>query len=907
MKALERSLGLPSVIAVSIGAMLGSGIFVLPGLAAAKTGSSVWMAYALSGLFVFPAAFSKAELATGMPMSGGTYIYMDRAFGPLAGTISGMGLWLSLLLKSSFALVGLSAYLYAFSDLPLKPTAVVLLSAIALLNIVGVKKVGKAQVAVVSISLVGLVGLVVAGIPSYGSAPLENPFSHGTSGFIAAMAFVYVSYAGVTKIAAVAEEVKQPEKNIPLGILLSLGLVTILYGLVVFAMVSVLSVEGLSGDLRPVHSLGLAVGGPVVGTIAAILGILTLTSMANAGVLAASRFPFAMSRDMLLPRKLQAVHSRFLTPVISILLTVGLMAFAIVFLDIEKIVKLASAFIIMAYVAENASVIILREINAGWYDPPYRSPLYPWLQVVGVLVGLVLLIMLGWISLAAVGAMGLPGVALYWLYGRSRTERTGVVSKLSHRQDLLQPEQPSSAAHTEPDEAPVVVLLLGRERSSETLIEGAAALANGRPVEVVHVSEVPEQTVLGSTGGTNGSMVALKRRIHWMAEKQEFDVQFSSIISSDVVKTIRETVDQLNCEWLVMEWSGSAGLGLSPFNPLGWLAQHLPCNVARFRYGGVRYVRSILVYAEPGPHDALVTVTADHLASTYAASITLVRFVPNSASDEEVESQLSYLEQLRELCEAPVECSVVRGSAENGALVEASAAHDLLVLTGRPEAGALRGQLGTKVDRIISRVSCSVLELRTPRIQMHRAYDPERVKGESEPFQLSGLVEEGCVCARIRETRKGPLFNRLAQHMALVLGDVTAAEVEQALWARERSQNTAIGGGVAIPHAALPTAKRSYLGVFTTEKPCDYRAPGGQGVDVFFMILGPAAERQVHINLLSNLAKLLLETTLLERLRSAADDHEIMDAIREHAIEDVELNPAEPVPSSPPVVDQAQA
>ena len=100
MKTLERRLGLWAVIAISLGSMMGSGLFVLPGTAATLTGPSMWLAYIIAGLFVFPAALSKTELATAMPTSGGTYVYIDRAFGPLAGTIAGVGLWCSLLLKS---------------------------------------------------------------------------------------------------------------------------------------------------------------------------------------------------------------------------------------------------------------------------------------------------------------------------------------------------------------------------------------------------------------------------------------------------------------------------------------------------------------------------------------------------------------------------------------------------------------------------------------------------------------------------------------------------------------------------------------------------------------------------------------------------------------------------------------
>ena len=98
MKKLERKLTLLSVVAISIGGMLGSGIFVLPGIAAAKTGESIWLAYLIAAVCILPAALSKSELASALPASGGSYVYIERAFGPLLGTISGLGLWISLLL-----------------------------------------------------------------------------------------------------------------------------------------------------------------------------------------------------------------------------------------------------------------------------------------------------------------------------------------------------------------------------------------------------------------------------------------------------------------------------------------------------------------------------------------------------------------------------------------------------------------------------------------------------------------------------------------------------------------------------------------------------------------------------------------------------------------------------------------
>ena len=146
-----------------------------PGL----TGPSVFLAYAAAALLVLPAALSKAELGTAMPTSGGTYVYIDRAFGPLAGTIAGLGLWLSLLLKSAFALVGFGAYLAVLIDLPLTPTALALLALVVALNVLGVKKVGRVQVGVVAVALVALTGLTIVGAPEVGARAFRPLFPRG--------------------------------------------------------------------------------------------------------------------------------------------------------------------------------------------------------------------------------------------------------------------------------------------------------------------------------------------------------------------------------------------------------------------------------------------------------------------------------------------------------------------------------------------------------------------------------------------------------------------------------------------------------------------------------------------------------------------------------------------------------
>ncbi|MCA8913445.1 MAG: amino acid permease, partial [Planctomycetes bacterium] len=625
MKKLERRLTLPSVVAIAISAMLGAGIFVLPGLAVADSGAMLWLAYLMAGICVLPAAVSKSELATAMPTSGGTYVYIDRTFGPLAGTVAGLGLWLSLLLKSAFALVGFAAYLAAISPQfgahgPFGISlSLALLALILLINVRGVGKVSKAQVVVMIVSVGGLAAIAVAGGIRFDASNFAvGTGKAGTMGLFAATAFVFVAYNGVTKVAAIAEEIKRPQRNLPLGILLSLLIVTALYTSLTAVLVGNVPVAELQkggGDEHAIYTLAASFGIHAIGIGAGVLGVLTMTSMANAGVLAASRFPFAMSREGLLPKSLSTVHARFMTPTVAIMVSGIVVALAILFLDVHRMAELASAFLIMLYGAENLAVIVLRESRVQWYKPAFRSPFYPWLQAFGLLSGLGLIVIMviedPLISIGA-AAVAVPGFVMYLVYGRFRTKRRGVLGQRGRRQDLVAPAD-ATAEEAGDEEARVVVSLFGKERSPEMLVELGDVLADGGKVKVVSITDIPEQTALDALSGEDPRVVSLRRRVVTMGEKEELNVDFEHTVSHDMIKTVNEITRQLHCRWLVMEWAGRTRWTLTVANPLGWLREHIQANLATFHDAGVRYLQKILVFVEPGPHDALVIHTADRL------------------------------------------------------------------------------------------------------------------------------------------------------------------------------------------------------------------------------------------------------------------------------------------------------
>ena len=900
--------------------MLGSGIFVLPGLAAYKTGPMVWLAYLVAGLSVLPAALSKSELATAMPTSGGTYVYLERTFGPLAGTVSGLGLWLSLLLKSAFALVGFSAYLAVLipsitDGNQMMIVSLVLLFGITVLNIVGVSVIGKLQKLIVLVVLVALLVLATMGLQTMDLTHLRGGFSeNGASGFIAAAAFVYVSYAGVTKVAAIAEEVKNPDRNLPLGILISWFSVMCIYVFVVFVLVTNVPMDNLihhsvdsngkvQPDLSPIYTLTKIIAGETAGLVAAVLAVLTMVSMAVAGLLAASRFPFAMSRDDLLPKRLHEVNQTFMTPVWSILLTSIVMAFAIVYLPVEQIAKLASAFMILAFMFICGTVFVLRENAAAWYQPRFRAPLYPYLQIVGILLGVILLGAMGLTAIAAIAGIIFLGTLSYIFYGRRHTTRKGVVGKMGRRRDLFgagivsdseasegsekprhgieEAEIARSLQDALPNEAAVVVPLFGSERSPETLVEMAAALAHGRRLEVLHVTAVPEQLHLADVLQEDKQSNALSRRIHVMAEEEGVEMEYNHTVSRDVVLTIHEVADRLLCEWVVMESSHRRNRGITFQNPLGWLQDHLPCNLAVFKDAGVRYIRQILVYAEPGPHDSLVVSTADHLAKIYKAELNFVCFIKDELDAAAAQARADYVDQLMQMCVSKTKAVVLHGPDELNAIEAATQDDDLLIMGAPPDRSVLGRWFGTPKDRLTRNAACSVLWLKTARTQMHETFDVSNLKVEKD-FQLMKFLSEKTSKVDVKVNKKEDLFRLATELFADQFGErISPIVIATALWEREQMQNTSVGNGVAMPHATLVRGEGSHVAILKTDKPIDYSAPDGKKCDIFFFTMGPPNERTVHLKILAELSQLILNTDLLEQIRQTTTSQELIERTKE--------------------------
>ena len=422
--------------------MISSGLFVLPAIAFAKAGPAVILSYFLASILIIPSVLSKAELATAMPRAGGTYFFVERSLGPAWGVFGGLAGWFSLALKSAFAVVGIAMLIEVvvqmFSPAQLSPWHLKAIAAVCCLgftalNIFSVKQTSRFQVFFVGILLAILAFFVLFGSGAAEAVRYTGFLEKGWPAVLATAGLVFISFGGLTKVASIAEEVKHPGKNLPLGMILAWLVVTLFYIAVITITVGVVDGTELAESYVPISLAASKFMGPLGFAILSLAAIAAFVTTANGGILAASRSPMAMSRDQLLPPLFARVNNRFKTPHFSILLTGGFMITAIVFLNIESLVKTASTLMLILFILVNVSVIIMRESRIQSYRPKFKSPLYPYIHIFAIVAYSALIIDMGRVPLLITASFIALSAAWFGLYVWRRVSRASAVMHIVER------------------------------------------------------------------------------------------------------------------------------------------------------------------------------------------------------------------------------------------------------------------------------------------------------------------------------------------------------------------------------------------------------------------------------------------------------------------------------------------
>lgn len=672
---LRRELGFWDALTIGAGTMIGAGIFLLAGVALELTGPAAIFSYLAAGLVCMITAASAAELATGMPTSGGDYYFVSRSLGPALGAISGVGIWLSLTFAIAFYLFGLGEYLSQFA--PITPFWGAFIGGVLLtaLNAYGAKESGRAQVVVVLTLFVILGGFCLIGLFYIDVDNFEPFFPFGTAPVASTTALVFVSFLGFVKIAAVAEEIKNPAKNLPRALIGSVALVTVLYVVILLIIGGIFTQETI-GDVRdPLTQAARLMLGPVGAGIIIFAGLLATVSSANASILASSRINLAMARDRMVPNWLSAIHETLMTPYRAILLT-GVLALLFLLLEsLEDLAKIASVLQLYSYAALNIGCITLRVASPDWYEPSFRTPFFPFIQAFAAVACVGIILYSGPFAQIAVVVLIVLSLAWYAVWGRSRVDIEHAVPEFKAEWNehgwsvLMRPAPELKVGLPEavlPGERAInaieprrVAVALANPDTEADLLKMGRYIATGRDkgghVTGLHLVRVPLQTPLKEAREQFAERPSLQETIRGLSAQAESEISENGSDSRPYLQTkidssidvahdvfgglINETMRN-EADLLLMGWRGGFNVSNIYNSPSQRIIRDLPADVAFLKDRGLRRMRKILLPWGGGLHARLGLEIGVRIAQATGADLHVLRVVREGVDLESEKASL---------------------------------------------------------------------------------------------------------------------------------------------------------------------------------------------------------------------------------------------------------------------------
>ncbi len=681
---------------IGVGTMIGAGIFVLPGFIIGAAGPAAVLAFALGGLVALFTAMSAAEVATGMPKSGGGYYVVSRALGPAWGALIGWGSWFGLVFATAFYAVGFGEYVHAFLPLPVPVLALGMTSLLVVLNFVGTGAATRAQNIIVVLLLLVLALFIVAAVPDAQPSLVTSDFSPFGLGAVAgATATLFVTYAGFGEIASMAEEIKDPGRNLPKALVGSVLSVTALYCMIVLLCVMLRPVDQLQSPTIVADLAGDLLG--TFGRAAMLTGaVLATVSSANASIMSASRISFAMGRDHLMWPWMNVVHERFLVPHRAVLVTGGLILLVILLGDIELLAEAAGLLHLLMYGLMAIACIILRGARPLGYRPVYRVPFYPWVPLLGAAGTAAVSFFMPPIVMVMGLGIAIFAILHYLLWARSRTTVKGAWPFFLRR-GLLEP----ALEHVErwgapPDDLPTaIVTVRNPRREAERLDLAAAVMRQSRgnvmalSVFVMRGEERLRQEVLDRYLSAIGEREALLRTAVEPIARKGVRVTSHVAPAQTVLRGIVSATEVARASLLFLGWPepGPDG-GPGQVEIFEDLERTSRAHLVIFRPGGITPPRRVIVLADGSPDSELARLLAARASASWQAELVVATVVPE---DADAEARAEAEGALEALVGTTVWSKVVALPANSiaAAVVEAGRSADLIALGA--SAGGGRG------------------------------------------------------------------------------------------------------------------------------------------------------------------------------------------------------------------------
>jgi basic amino acid/polyamine antiporter, APA family len=705
---LSREMRLLDITMIGVGAMIGAGIFVLTGIAAGVAGPALILVFFLNGVVTLFAAAAYAELGSSFHSAGGGYLYVKTGLKDPQGFMSGWMSWFAYVVACALYALGFGAYLkeclplLGLGDLSLpllstdKWMAVAVVLVFGYINYRGASEAGGAGNIVTGGKIVLLAVFIAVGVwitlqrPDWHLTFTENPLPNGFGSIFIAMGLTFIAFEGYEIIAQCSEEVRNPERNVPRAIFLSLLIVVPIYLLVAFAALGAVRPAGMPswqylGEHKETALVNVARtffrGG---GILILIGGLFSTMSALNATIYSSSRVSFAMGRDRNLPSWFGKIHPRRKTPHWSLLASCLLSVVMAVTLPIETVASAANIMFLLLFIQVQAALISLRkkrpDLRRG-----FKVPLVPLFPVVGILLQLALAAFLFFYSPTAWLSAGLwiaLGLVVFYAYARRRDrayEQLVAVREAAERRDYR------------------ILVCVGSLPRAEVLLKAAAAVArhyNGELI-VVSVVEVPDRDLLArglqEAQTAEGALAPAVLRL----QREGIPVKVVVKISHRVSFGVTETALEEQCNLIVMGRPRRVGL-------LERFAATIVDRVVRSAPAQVmvvtaerwpEHIQNLLLAYERGPHAKLTADVSGAFGADRQTKVRAVHVMPWTASAEDLKRAAAEMDTDLGGRYPHGEQKVVQsGDIVTGLLREST--HADLILMGGTEAGVLEQLLG---------------------------------------------------------------------------------------------------------------------------------------------------------------------------------------------------------------------
>src|SRR5215216_7070915 len=387
-----------------------------------EPGSSVILAFILNAIITLFTAMGYAELGSAMPEAGGGYLWVREGLRRPNAFISGWMAWLAHIIAGSLYAVGFGSFFISllqmtnilpveslFGIIPLdKLTAVAVIALFTFINIKGASETGKVGTIITVVQLIAITSIIIAGFWAMSSSHPNNNWQSnftdflpmGFAGLAAAMGLTFIAFEGYEIIVQSGEEVKNPKRNIPRAIFISLALVVVMYCLVAFVSLGAIFPEtgpawqfiGQNGDLGIMKAAELFM--PYGGFIVLVGGIVSTLAALNATTFSSARVAFAMGRHYNLPHQLSNIHHKFKTPYLATIISAIIMAVMAYALPLAQIALAAGVIFLLLFTQVNIAVITIRRIHGDKLQYGFKIPFFPIIPVIGIFLKLGLAIYL---------------------------------------------------------------------------------------------------------------------------------------------------------------------------------------------------------------------------------------------------------------------------------------------------------------------------------------------------------------------------------------------------------------------------------------------------------------------------------------------------------------------------------